>query len=85
MQVRTLKDKLKETKGTLEKNAEMIDYLNKSLSEAQKFSFKALLSNKQPNEISTSQTRLGAAVLQRSTKLQDIQSTYQVNNATFTP
>jgi hypothetical protein len=32
---------------TLQKNSETIDYLNKSLMEAQKFSFRALLSNKQ--------------------------------------
>jgi hypothetical protein len=32
---------------TLQKNSETIEYLNKSLMEAQKFSFRALLSNKQ--------------------------------------
>lgn len=32
---------------TLQKNSETIDYLNKSLTEAQKFSFRALLANKQ--------------------------------------
>ena len=32
---------------TLKKNSETIEFLNKSLSEAQKFSFRALLSSKQ--------------------------------------
>ena len=33
---------------TLIQNSETIDYLNQNLMEAQKFSFRALLSNKQP-------------------------------------
>ena len=32
---------------TLKKNSETIEFLNKSLTEAQKFSFRALLSSKQ--------------------------------------
>lgn len=46
-QIASLKDKLREAMETLQKNSETIEYLNRSLQEAQKFSFRALLSNKQ--------------------------------------
>jgi len=42
-----LKEKLTEAMETLKKNSETIEFLNKSLTEAQKFSFRALLSSKQ--------------------------------------
>lgn len=42
-----LKSKLMEAMDTLKKNSETIEFLNKSLTEAQKFSFRALLSSKQ--------------------------------------
>ena len=42
-----LKEKLTEAMDTLKKNSETIEFLNKSLTEAQKFSFRALLSSKQ--------------------------------------
>ena len=38
---------------TLQKNSETIEHLNRSLMEAQKFSFRALLSNKQTNAQTT--------------------------------
>lgn len=41
-----LKEKLTEAMDTLKKNSETIEFLNKSLTEAQKFSFRALLSSK---------------------------------------
>ena len=41
-----LKLKLTEAMDTLKKNSETIEMLNKSLTEAQKFSFSALLVNK---------------------------------------
>ena len=42
-----LKLKLTDAMDTLKKNSETIEFLNKSLTEAQKFSFRALLSSKQ--------------------------------------
>ena len=45
--VSELKQKLTEAMETLQKNSETIEFLNKSLTEAQKFSFRALLSSKQ--------------------------------------
>ena len=39
--------KLTDAMDTLKKNSETIEFLNKSLTEAQKFSFRALLSSKQ--------------------------------------
>ena len=44
--VNELKTKLGEAMETLKKNSETIEFLNKSLTEAQKFSFRALLSSK---------------------------------------
>jgi hypothetical protein len=41
-----LKQKLEEAAITLKSNNETISYLNKQLTEAQKFSFRALLNNK---------------------------------------
>ena len=43
-----LKSKLTDAMDTLKKNSETIEFLNQSLTEAQKFSFRALLSSKQP-------------------------------------
>lgn len=40
-----LSTKLSETADTLKSNTETISYLNKQLNEAQKFSFRALVSN----------------------------------------
>ena len=45
--VSELKTKPTEAMETLQKNSETIEFLNKSLTEAQKFSFRALLSSKQ--------------------------------------
>lgn len=41
-----LKSKLTDAMDTLQKNSDTIEFLNKSLTEAQKFSFRALLSSK---------------------------------------
>jgi len=45
-QISGLKEKLKDAMETLQKNSDTIEYLNRSLQEAQKFSFRALLSTK---------------------------------------
>ena len=41
-----MKTKLSEAMNTMKKNGETIEFLNNSLTEAQKFSFRALLSSK---------------------------------------
>jgi hypothetical protein len=43
--VEILTEKLQQTAETLKSNSETINYLNKQLSEAQKFSFRALVTN----------------------------------------
>ena len=41
-----LKEKLQDAMNTLQQNSETIEFLNLSLTEAQKFSFRALLTSK---------------------------------------
>ena len=41
-----LKEKLRDAMETLKKNSQTIEFLNQNLTEAQKFSFRALLQSK---------------------------------------
>lgn len=50
-QVRVLGGKLEETAQTLKSNNETIGYLNKQLTEAQKFSFRALITNPKQQQV----------------------------------
>ena len=60
-----LKAKLTESMDTLKKNSDTIEFLNKSLTEAQKYSFRALLGSK-ANATSTGSVAAVAAI-QRQT------------------
>lgn len=61
--VSELKQKLTEAMDTLQKNSETIEFLNKSLTEAQKFSFRALLSSKQ--NVASGSVAAAVATVQR--------------------
>ena len=61
-----LKTQLNESMDTLKKNSETIEFLNKSLTEAQKYSFRALLSSKQNGTASGSVAAVATAI-QRQT------------------
>lgn len=51
MKLDAVTQKLQQTAETLKSNSETITYLNKQLSEAQKFSFRALVTNTSKQQI----------------------------------
>jgi len=61
-----LKVKLEEAAATLKSNNDTISYLNKQLTEAQKFSFRALLNNKQQTTQGVAPQRLASNSAERS-------------------
>jgi hypothetical protein len=69
-QINELKDQLKDAEDTLINNKDTIQALNGKLMEAQKFSFRALLSNKQTNaQITTAaHTNFGGNTLMSAAK-----------------